>query len=331
MTGRRRPEGGTMKVGVFPVLFSQRPFEEVLDYIKEAGCEAVEIGCGAYPGDAHCKPKELLASKKEREAFQQAISSRGIEVSALSCHGNPLHPDKKQAKTDDETFRDTIKLAAEMGVSTVINFSGCPGDSDGSKYPNWVTCPWPTDYLDILEWQWTEKVAPYWKKASKYAKDNGVRVAIELHPGFVAYHTESFGRLREIGGETIGVNFDPSHLFWQGMDPLVCVRALGDAIFHVHAKDTWLDEPNIAINGVLDTKPYTDEIHRSWIFRTVGFGHGQQFWRSLISELRLAGYDGAISIEHEDSLMSVNEGFTSAVEFLKTVVIQEPAAQAWWT
>ena len=115
------------------------------------------------------------------------------------------------------------------------------------------------------------------------------------------------------------------------MDPLVCVRGLGDAIFHVHAKDTWLDQPNIAINGVLDTKPYTDEVHRSWIFRTVGYGHGQEFWRSLISELRLAGYDGVISIEHEDSLMSVNEGFTSAVEFLKDVVIQEPATQAWWS
>ena len=129
-----------------------------------------------------------------------------------------------------------------------------------------------------------------------------MRVAIELHPGFVAYHTESFWRLREIGGEAIGVNFDPSHLFWQGMDPLVCVRELGDAIFHVHMKDTWLDQPNIARNGVLDTKPYTDEMNRSWIFRTVGYGHGQEFWRSLISELRLAGYDGALSIEHEDSI-----------------------------
>jgi sugar phosphate isomerase/epimerase len=319
-----------MKIGVFAVLFSQRPFEEVLDYIKEAGCEAVEIGCGSYPGDAHCKPKELLASKKDREAFQQAISSRGIEVSALSCHGNPLHPDKMQAKADDETFRDTIKLAAEMGVGTVINFSGCPGDSEGSKYPNWVTCPWPPDYLSILEWQWNEKVAPYWKDAARFAKDHGVRVAIELHPGFVAYHTESFWRLREIGGETIGVNFDPSHLFWQQMDPIACARELKDAIFHVHMKDTWLDEINIRRNGVLDTKQYTDEVNRSWIFRTVGYGHGAEFWRALISELRLAGYDGALSIEHEDSLLSINEGFNKAVQFLKQSVLTESPGAAWW-
>ncbi|MFL5759870.1 MAG: sugar phosphate isomerase/epimerase family protein [Thermomicrobiales bacterium] len=319
-----------MKIGVFAVLFSQRPFEEVLDYIKEAGCEAVEIGCGGYPGDAHCKPAELLASDKDRTAFQNALTSRGIEVSALSCHGNPLHPNQEIAKAHDETFRDTVKLAKALGVGTVITFSGCPGDSDGSKYPNWVTCPWPTDYLDILEWQWNEKVAPYWKEAAKFAKNQGVRVAIELHPGFVAYHTESFWRLREIGGDTIGVNFDPSHLFWQQMDPIACARELKDAIFHVHMKDTWLDDINIGRNGVLDTKPYTDEVHRSWIFRTVGYGHGAEFWRALISELRMAGYDGALSIEHEDSLLSINEGFNKAVQFLKQSVLTETPGAAWW-
>jgi sugar phosphate isomerase/epimerase len=136
--------------------------------------------------------------------------------------------------------------------------------------------------------------------------------------------------LREIGGEAIGVNFDPSHLFWQGMDPLVCARELGDAIFHVHMKDTWLDKPNIARTGVLDTKPYTNERERSWIFRTVGYGHGQEFWRALISELRLAGYDGALSIEHEDSILSINEGFTRAVSFLQDSVLTEDRTTPWW-
>ncbi|HKG25927.1 MAG TPA: sugar phosphate isomerase/epimerase, partial [Thermomicrobiales bacterium] len=259
-----------------------------------------------------------------------AIVRRGIEISALSCHGNPLHPNKEIASAHDALFRDTVRLAAELGVGTVITFSGCPGDSDNAKAPNWVTCPWPPDFSDTLEWQWKEKVTPYWSEAARFAKDNGVRVAIELHPGFVAYHTESFWRLREIGGEAIGVNFDPSHLFWQGMDPLVCVRELGSTIYHVHMKDTWLDQPNIRRNGVLDTKPYTDEVHRSWIFRTVGYGHGAEFWRALISELRLAGYDGALSIEHEDSILSVNEGFTRAVNFLKDSVITEKPGAAWW-
>ena len=320
-----------MKIGVFAVLFSQRPFEEALDYIKAAGCEAVEIGAGGYPGDAHCNPAALLADAGARRAFADAVSSRGLEISALSCHGNPIHPDPALAGAHDAAFRDTVKLAQELGVGTVITFSGCPGDSEGSKRPNWVTCPWPPDFLETLEWQWRERVAPYWTEAAAFAKAHGVRVAIELHPGFVAYHTESFWRLREIGGETIGVNFDPSHLFWQGMDPLVCARELGEAIYHVHMKDTWLDQPNIRRNGVLDTKLYTDEKHRSWIFRTVGYGHDAEFWRALISELRLAGYDGALSIEHEDSLMSVNEGFSKAVQFLKQSVITEGAGDVWWT
>jgi sugar phosphate isomerase/epimerase len=320
-----------VKIGVFTVLFSQQPLEDALEYIKQSGCDAVEIATGGYPGNAHCDPVALLEDAGARRTFQQALSTRQLEISALSCHGNPLHPDSETARKHDTTFRDTIRLAAEIGVDTVINFSGCPGDCETATAPNWVTCAWPPDYAETLDWQWRERVAPYWSEAAEFAKQHGVRVAIELHPGFVAYHTESFWRLREIGGETIGVNFDPSHLFWQGMDPLVCVRELGCAIYHVHMKDTWLDAQNIRRNGVLDTKPYTDEIHRSWIFRTVGYGHGQEFWRSLISELRLAGYDGVLSIEHEDSLMSINEGFTKAVSFLRESVITETPGEAWWT
>jgi sugar phosphate isomerase/epimerase len=319
-----------MKIGVFTVLFKQRPFEEALDYIKAAGCEAVEIGVGGFPGKEHSNPELLLEDASARKRFLDAVTSRGLEISALSCHGNPIHPKRALAEQDDRDYRNAVQLAQLLDVPTVITFSGCPGGSPEATEPNWVTCPWPPDFRDTLEWQWNERVAPYWREAARYAKDRNIRVAIELHPNFIAYHTESFYRLREIGGDVLGVNFDPSHLFWQGMDPLVCVRGLGDAIYHVHAKDTWLDQQNIAINGVLDTKLYTDEIHRSWIFRTVGYGHGQEFWRSLISELRMAGYDGVISIEHEDSLMSINEGFTSAVEFLKDAVITESPAQAWW-
>jgi sugar phosphate isomerase/epimerase len=319
-----------MKIGVFTVLFAQQPFEEALDYIKAAGCEAVEIGAGGYPGNAHCDLDALVDNEAAQKEWMNAITSRDLEISAISCHGNPLHPNKELARNWDETFRKAIRFADQVGVKNVITFSGCPGDSPTATYPNWVTCPWPNDYSEILEWQWKEVATPYWTDASRYAADHNVRVAIELHPGFLGYHTDSFLRLREIGGETIGVNFDPSHLFWQGMDPLVCVRELSDAIYHVHMKDTFLDQQNIRRNGVLDTRKFTDEVNRSWMFRTVGFGHGQEFWRHFVSELRLAGYDGALSIEHEDSLLSVNEGFTRAVNFLKDVVIREGRGDVWW-
>lgn len=320
-----------MKVGVFTVLLADRSLEDALDYVKETGCEAVEIGTGGYPGGAHCNPEELLSNSRAADKFRGAVEDRNMEISALSCHGNPLHPNQRVAEEHDERFRNTVRLAAEIGVQTVITFSGCPGDSQGSKHPNWVTCAWPPDFLEVLEWQWTERVTPYWREAASFAQEHGVRVAIELHPGFIAYNTDSFWRLKEIGGETIGVNFDPSHLFWQQMDPLVCVRELGEAIFHVHAKDTWVDSQNVRRNGVLDTKAYTEEVNRSWIFRTVGYGHGSEFWRALVSELRLAGYDGVISIEHEDSLMSVDEGFRKAVSFLKNTIMTESPGEAWWT
>ncbi len=209
-----------------------------------------------------------------------------------------------------ETFEKTVLLAEKLGVTRVIGFSGCPGDSDAAKYPNWVTCPWPDDFSQIVRWQWEQKVIPYWQKAGKFAQEHGVRICLEMHPGFVVYNTETLLRLREAVGEVIGANFDPSHLFWQGMDPIASVRKLGSAIFHVHAKDCRIDPFNASVNGVLDTKSYGDEIHRSWIFRTVGYGHGHEFWKDFVSTLRMVGYDDVLSIEHEDSLMSVNEGFT---------------------
>lgn len=321
-----------MKLGVFAVLFSQKPFEEALDYIAESGLEAIEIGCGAYPGNAHCNPAELLADSSKLTAFQQAITSRGLEISALSCHGNPLHPNADIARQHHESFRDTVLLAEQLGVKTVITFSGCPGESEGSKFPVWVTCPWPEDFLEVLDWQWREKVIPYWTEQDQFLKAHNVRVAIEAHPGFVVYNTETMLKLRQTCGDSIGVNFDPSHLFWQGMDPVTCIKELGKAgaIYHFHAKDTAIDPQNTAVNGVLDTKSYRDELNRSFIFRTVGYGHGEVTWKQIISALHLVGYEGAISIEHEDSLMSVEEGFQKAVAFLKNVLIKERIKEIWW-
>jgi len=319
-----------MKLGVMMALFGQQPLEKALEYVVEAGLEAIELGTGNYPGSPHVPVKKLLGSQVALNDFKAMIRDKGLEISALSCHGNPLHPDKKIAKAHHNVARDTVKLARRLGVEVVINFSGCPGDSDSAKKPNWVTCPWPPDYSEIVEWQWSKKVIPYWKREAKFARDNGVKLAFEMHPGFVVYNTETLLRLREACGSNIGANFDPSHLFWQGIDPIASLRKLGEAVFHVHAKDCRLDPQNVAVNGVLDTKHYGDEINRAWIFRTVGYGHGEEFWRNFVSTLRLIGYDGVISIEHEDSLMSVNEGFMKAVQFLKDILLKEKVGAMWW-
>ncbi|GMV99976.1 MAG: hypothetical protein AMXMBFR84_11150 [Candidatus Hydrogenedentota bacterium] len=320
-----------MKLGVLTVLFSDKSLKDVLEILRPFGLDTVELGTGNYPGSAHCPAKELLASKPKRDELKALLKGEGLEISALSCHGNCLHPDAAFAKKNIEVQTDTIKLAKELGVKTVIDFSGCPGSDEKSTKPNWVTCPWPPDYLEILNWQWEKKVIPYWKKQAQFAKDNGVQVAFEAHPGFVVYNPETILKIRKECGTNLGANFDPSHFFWQGIDPVDAVRALGGkAIFHVHAKDSKVYEQNAKVNGVLDTKHYGDELNRSWLFRTCGYGHGFDWWNDFVSTLRMVGYDGVLSIEHEDSLMSSFEGLSKAVDFLKKVLIfQKKSAMTW--
>jgi len=320
-----------MKIGIFTVLFGGKPFEEALDYIVENGLEAVEIGCGNYPGKSHCDPDVLLKDKSKLKEFKRAIEDRDLIISGLSCHGNPLHPNKEFALRNHLEQRKAILLAEELGVDRIITFSGCPGDSERAKFPNWVTCPWPDDFLKILKWQWEEKVIPYWSKEVKFAKSHGVKmICLEMHPGFVVYNPETLLKLRNAVGPVIGANFDPSHLFWQGIDPVAAIKTLGKAIYHFHAKDTKIDQYNCKVNGVLDTKHYGDIGNRSWVFRTVGYGNDAKVWKDIISALRTVGYDYVLSIEHEDGLMSIDEGFKKAVSFLKDVIVKEGLSKMWW-
>jgi sugar phosphate isomerase/epimerase len=318
-----------MKVGLFTALLANLSLDDVIKKIKPLGIRAVELGTGNFPGDPHLKLDWLNSASKLKE-FKQKLTDQGISISALSCHGNPLHPNKKIAAAHAEVSRKTILLAEKLEVQTVIDFSGCPGDSDTAKFPNWVTAPWPPDALEVLNWQWEKKVIPYWKKHAKFAESHGVRVAIEMHPNFVVYNPETMLRLRHEAGPAVGCNFDPSHMFWQGIDPCTAIRALGESVFHVHAKDTRMYDVNIKVNGTLDAKPYSDEKNRSWIFRTVGYGHDADFWCDMVSTLQMVGYDHVLSIEHEDSLMSVEEGLSKAASFLNQIVIKEKLKGMWW-
>ncbi len=319
-----------MRVGVFTPLLSQLPLAVVLKKLSELRIDTVELATGNYVGDAHCKVS-MLEDPSALANFKTLLKDHGASISALSCHGNALHPDKALSQQHREVSRKTILLAEKLGVPIMVDFSGCPGDSPHATAPNWVTCPWPPDYRKVLDWQWNEVLAPYWLEHTKFAADHGVRIAVEMHPGFLVYNPETMLRLRSITGETVGCNFDPSHLFWQSIDPIAAVRLLAGSIFHVHAKDTQLYPSNLVRTGVLDTRPYTEERDRSWIFRTCGYGHGAEWWTEFISTLRMFGYDSVLSIEHEDSLLSPGEGLTKAANFLNSIVIREQAAAAWWS
>lgn len=314
-----------MKLCVLANLFGNITLDETLAKLKPLGVEAVEIGAGGFPGKAQCDPEVLLADEAKLAEFVDTFKKYDIELAAFACHGNPVHPDKAIADKFDSDFRNAVLLAEKVGVDTIITFSGCPGGSPEDKTPNWVTCPWPDDFLGILDYQWNDVLIPYWKKTAAFAESHGVtKIAFEMHPGFCVYNPETLMRIRREVGPVIGANFDPSHLVWQGMDPVAAIRYLGDAIYHFHAKDVKIDDINTAKIGVLDTKHYGDELNRAWVFRAVGYGHDTKWWKDIASALRLVGYDKVMSIEHEDSLMSIEEGLRKAVATLKDCIISEP-------
>lgn len=320
-----------MELSVMSPVLNQMSLEESLAYLSSLGVDSMELGAGGYPGKAHMNPKEYLAHPEKIDGLKAMLKKHNMKICAIACHGNPVHPNKETARRFHEEFVDAMKLAVALGVDTMIAFSGCPGDCEDSKNPNWVTCAWPSEYLEILDWQWNQVLIPYWKETVKLAAQIGIKkIALEMHPGFCVYNPATLLKLRSAVGDMIGANLDPSHLFWQGIDPCEAVKELKGAIYHFHAKDTNIDEANTARNGVLDTQPYGDILNRSWVFRTVGYGHGQELWNNIISTLKAVGYDGPISIEHEDGLMSPREGLEKAVAFLKNTLIYESAGQMWW-
>jgi sugar phosphate isomerase/epimerase len=321
-----------MKLGACSWLFSDRTIDETLDIFSALGIEGAEINVGGKIGDvAHMDAAAVLESPSAAAGYLAKFESRGMSVSALNCSGNAVHPDRGVASLAEESFRRAVLLAERLGVDTVITFSGTPGGAPGDSAPNWVTCPWPDEYLNILEYQWDEVLTPYWIKAATFAGDHGVRrIGLEMHPGFCVYNVDTLFKLRSRVGPEIGVNFDPSHLMWNGVDPAVAILELGDAVFSVHAKDVSVNEPFIRVNGVNDAKHYRHYRTRAWTFRTVGHGHGEETWKSVVSALAAIGYGGMVNIEHEDLLMSREEGLSKAAEFLKPMLIRDKPDGMWW-
>ena len=320
-----------MDIGVLTVPLGDESLDDALSYLSDLGVGAVEFGCGGFPGDDHLSREAYLANEERRNDLRELLDEHDLRVSALATHNNPLHPDDDQAQQADTELREAITLASQLGVDCVTCFSGLPGGGPNETVPNWITAPWPTDHADAHEYQW-DVATDYWADIADHAENEGVDVAIEMHPNMLVYEPTGMIRLHEATNERIGANFDPSHLYWQGIDVLAAIRYLGeqDVIHHCHAKDTGLYEENARVKGYLDTTPYTEEADRSWLFRSVGYGHGESHWKEVVSTLRMVGYDDVLSIEHEDSLTSSREGLEKAIDVLDRAVFETTPGDAYW-
>ena len=314
-----------MEIGLFTDGLMHLPFEEALEIASRLGVQAVEIGTGNFSPATHCDAERLLGDSGARKAFLDVIHRYELGLAALNCSGNPLHPNRNISQKAAEITRKTLRLAGMLGVQRIVCMSGCPGDPGGSAYPNWVVAAWPEDFLELLEWQWNEQVLPFWSQMIELARTEGVnQLCFELHPGNCVYNPSSFHRLRSALGPIVMANLDPSHFFFQGMDPLAVIRSLGDAIGYVHAKDARVEPYNLAVQGSLDLQPGKPVRDLVWAYRTLGYGHDAQFWADFVSALRSIGYDGVLSIEHEDPLMDSEEAISRAVALLKSTAFFRP-------
>ena len=320
-----------MKLGIMANCYIDKTWEEACAAVKNAGLKTIEVSAGGFPGKTHCNPGILLKDKDKLSKFVKSVKINDLEISALDCHGNPLHPQKKFADRHILDLKEAIELAPKIGVRVINCFAGCPGSAEDAKYPNWITYPWPDYFGKSIKWQWEVKVIPFWKEMAKLAKKVGVKLGFEMHSSDIVYNPELLLKLKEeVGAEEISCNLDPSHLFWQGINPIKSIQCLKDTIVHVHAKDTRIDKSVVEFRGVNDWKDFSEIPKRAWTFRTVGYGHGLEFWKDFVYTLRLVGYDEVVSIEHEDPLMSRDEGLNKAIDFLNRIILYEKPGEMWW-
>ena len=312
-----------MKLGFVSDSLGGMSVEEMLDHAVRLGVSGVEVNTCGWSTAPHFGLKAMLGNGATQKNFLKAFADRGLEVISLNANGNPLHPTDP---TQGEGLKDTIRVAGEMGIRTVCTMSGLPAGNAADTMPNWVVSSWPPETQAILRYQWEEKLLPFWSEIAALAHESGVeRIALELHGNQCVYNVPSLLKLREATGPVVGANLDPSHLFWMGADPQIAAEALGPAIYHVHAKDTMLNAPMQAVTSLLENGSLLNIPARSWSYVTLGFGHGEEWWRQFCYRLKMAEYDGWLSIEHEDVLLNSLEGLEKSVALLKAVMPAAPA------
>ncbi|MBZ9762548.1 sugar phosphate isomerase/epimerase [Mesorhizobium sp. CA8] len=309
-----------MKIGMITDSLGYLSFDEMLRASAELGLETLEFACGNWSSAPHIDLAAMLDSAATRAEFVAKVRDHGLTIAALNCSGNPLHPGP-QGKQHRQVTEDTIRLASLLGIDRVVMMSGLPG-GPGDANPNWIITDWPPECAEIQRYQWDDCIIPYWRDLVGFANNLGIRkLCLELHGHQAVYNVQTLFRLRDAVGETVGANYDPSHPIWMGADPIAAVRKLGSAIYYVHAKDTRVEPIPAAIDGVLDARPPNQFAERAWNYITLGYGHGETWWRQFCTALKQAGYDDVLSIEHEDMMLSPMEGMRKSVALLRNVAI----------
>lgn len=324
-----------MKLGVYTAVLHDRPLPEALDVIASLGLEAAEINAGGFLPPVHIPIDDVIASPSARDDYLGIFADHGIALAGLNANGNPLHPDPVIGRKHADDLRRAIRAAGALGQTRVVTMSGLPGGEPGATRPNWVVNAWSSGALDVLDYQWEQVVVPFWKEIDALAGDHGVKVAIEMHPQNVVFSPPTLRELVERTGAThVGAEMDPSHLFWQGMDPVAAVRHLGPLVFHAAAKDVRIN-PNASVYGVLDNRfrrlrededrvglgghEYVNEWPRdsAWDFVALGRGHDVAFWTEFLRALHEVDPEMAVNIEHEDTSLGRIEGLEVAAAVLK--------------
>ncbi len=323
-----------MKFGLYNAILHDRSLPEALKVIGDLGLTAIELNTGGFLPAVHVPNiDEILTSDAARDDFLAIFEGTGVEIGGLNCNGNPLHPNAVIGDKHAEDVRRSIRLANRLGQNRVVTMSGLPGGEPGAKYPNWEVNAWNSASLDVLEYQWGV-AAKYWSETDKLAVDNGVKVALELHPQNLVFNPSSMRELVERAGTTnIGVELDASHLFWQQMDPIAVVKNLGSLVVHAAAKDVRIN-PHAAIEGVLDNSfrrlgpdenrtnlggdEWANECPKNsaWAFVALGRGHDTAYWAEFIKALHEVDPNMILNIEHEDVSLGRIEGIEVAAKVL---------------
>jgi sugar phosphate isomerase/epimerase len=312
-----------IRIGVVTEAMVDRSLTEVMDWLKGEVplVTDLEIGTGGYAPTNHCDMEALLHDQGARERWLHEITARGFRIGALNVWGNPLHPDPDVAAKHDADLRDTIRLAAALGLDRVVALAGCPAGAPGDQTPHFSGGGWLPYLEDIYRLQWESSVEPYWSEIADFARTQheNLRICLELHPGTVVYNVETFKQLAKLG-DAIAANIDPSHFFWMGMDANAVVAALGGRVGHCHGKDVVFSHDNLAINGLLDRRWPRPPNAMPWNFAVVGHGKDAQWWAGFVAGLATHTQVRTIAIEHEDPFVSPEEGIAEAAAVLSSAV-----------